>query len=790
MMQQETISHKIITASNKIAKTWPLYSFVTSNPLVGFENKHFKQATLEAERLIGGNLFPEASTYRNAWQLGEINSQELKSLFDKNRIKFSVEESLIQMDSQSKASKNSSHETDRLVIKWVMAFMDEGLAEWSMPNREKGFYKAWKSLIPYDKEINLTFPKVLPESSLELLNELLKEFSDEDQEEIIEQHLSALPGWTGYIKYRSETDSKWQQKFRITLEDYLAVRLCIAKNLNEELIRVKGNENKSGEERELEYLWLKAWEKTWQKNMAKNLDKNFNTKKGSNQSNHAFVIPDAQLVFCIDTRSELIRRHVESCGKYETFGYAGFFGIAMDYENLNDGVVKKSCPPILASSYKVTEQPKEGNQQEVNHYHKRQEREKFTHYFLKRMKHMLPSAFGYVEGSGFFYGVTLFLRTIIPERLYNSKKKETKSFEGICNPHLHAITDSSHLSDISLKEKVSIVKSAFDLLGWRTFSPLVLFVGHGSHSANNPFGSSLDCGACAGSPGRHNARMLAKLANQSDVRQALKTFNIHIPSTTVFLGAEHNTTTDEIILFDSELPNSHKDQFSQLKDNLFKAQVSATSERFGKSNNSIQAAHTKTNDWSETRPEWGLAKNAGFIIGPRSLTKSMNLKGNCFLHSYDWEMDAEGVALEGIMQGPMVVTQWINNHYYFATVDNENYGGGSKITHNVTGRFGVMQGNGGDLKRGLPLQSVNQTDHEYYHQPLRLSVYIHAPKERVNDILEKHKYLKSLIDNEWIYLMVIDPEDSNKIKTYEANKPWEESERELVEIYHQTSSLS
>lgn len=781
-MQQETILHKINILSNKIAKTWPLYSFVTSNPLVGFENKHFKQATLEAEQLIGGRLFPGAKGYRNAWKLGEIDTKELKFLFEKQGIELSPEESLIQMNSQAKVSKNPAHEIDIRLIKWVMAFMDEGLAEWSMPNREKGFYKAWKSLVQYDKDITLTFPMVLPENSLELLAELLKGFSNEDQIEIIEQHLSALPGWTGYIKYREDSNSEWQQKFRITLEDYLAVRLCIAKNLNADLLLVKKNQNNSIDEKGLEYLWLKAWEKTWQKNMAKNFDNNLKTNQDLFQANHTIENPDAQLVFCIDTRSELIRRHVESCGNYETFGYAGFFGIAMDYENLSDGVVKKSCPPIVVSSYKVTEQPKDGNHQKVNHYHKRQGREKFTHYFLKRMKHMLPSAFGYVEGSGFFYGIMLFLRTLIPGRLYNSKKKESTSFESICNPHLHTLSNSSHLSDTStsLDEKVSIVKSAFDLLGWKTFSPLVLFVGHGSHSANNPFGSSLDCGACAGSPGRHNARMLAKLANESNVRQALKKFNIHIPATTVFLGAEHNTTTDEIILFDSELPNSHKDQFSLLKENLFEAQLSATTERLGKSKNSIQAAHIKTNDWSETRPEWGLAKNAGFIIGPRSLTKAINLKGTCFLHSYDWEMDSEGIALEGIMQGPMVVTQWINNHYYFATVDNENYGGGSKITHNVTGRFGVMQGNGGDLKRGLPLQSVNETDQKYYHQPLRLTVYIHAPNERIFSILNKHENLKSLVDNEWIYLMVIDPTNGNKIKTYEENKKWKVSKGELV----------
>lgn len=88
-----------------------------------------------------------------------------------------------------------------------------------------------------------------------------------------------------------------------------------------------------------------------------------------------------------------------------------------------------------------------------------------------------------------------------------------------------------------------------------------------------------------------------------------------------------------------------------------------------------------------------------------------------------------------------------------------------------------MQGNGGDLKRGLPLQSVNKTDQKAYHQPLRLSVYIHAPKERITSILQKNKNLRALLDNEWIYLLVIDPTDSNKIMKYEQNLKWEASEK-------------
>jgi uncharacterized protein YbcC (UPF0753/DUF2309 family) len=114
----------------------------------------------------------------------------------------------------------------------------------------------------------------------------------------------------------------------------------------------------------------------------------------------------------------------------------------------------------------------------------------------------------------------------------------------------------------------------------------------------------------------------------------------------------------------------------------------------------------------------------------------------------------------------------INNHYYFSTVDNNMYGGGSKITHNITGKFGVVQGNGGDLKMGLPLQSVSETDSKMYHQPLRLSVLINAPLPIIIDILSRNEHLQSLLDQEWIYLMVMDPRDDNRIKIYQKGMQW------------------
>ncbi|MBR9844645.1 MAG: DUF2309 domain-containing protein [Algicola sp.] len=761
--------NSIDQASKIIGKTWPLYTFVASNPLSGYENSSFREALSSSKKHLNANLFPDVKLYRQAFNNGDINKKVLLALLKENNLSESPEHYLVLIEAQQPVKElNYNHKIDRVMAKWLSAFMDEGLAEWDMPFKTEGFYTSWRHLVIYDSEIGTTSLKEVPKTSALALEELLKEYSPDDYVDIFRHHLAALPGWTGYINHRSESNSEWQKEYPISLADYLAARLWTANKLNLPLFPETKEKASNNLILNLQYIFLKAWEQSWQNQLIKTFGNNSNSSQPSVKSG----VPDAQMVFCIDTRSELIRRHVESKGNYETYGYAGFFGIAMDYKSLNESITRKSCPPIVPSAYTVSESAQLDKDKLLLEYKKKKNVQKFGDYLLKRMKNMLPSAFSYVEVTGLFYGLSLIGRTFVPRLIYQNNERKANYLESTCQPSITHASDESPALGITLQEKLEIVKSAFDLMGWKKFAPVVLFVGHGSHSANNPFSSSLDCGACAASPGRHNARMLAKLSNLPEVRKGLaEIYSIKIPENTVFIGAEHNTTTDDIVLFDSEVPESHKQLIKQLKTNLSLAKQTATEDRLGV-NRSIAKAQKQANDWSETRPEWGLAKNAGFIIGPRDLTKNLNLDGRCFLHSYDWELDTNGKALEGIMKGPMVVTQWINNHYYFSTVDNNIFGGGTKITHNITGKFGVIQGNGGDLKMGLPLQSLFKSDNAMYHQPLRLSVTIQAPINRVSEILLNNNNLKTLLDNEWIYLMVMAPEQNNNIFHYKKSLQW------------------
>lgn len=764
-MKKSNIYPLIREAAGKVGVTWPLYSFVTSNPLSGYESKPFPEAMREAGRILGAEVFPSVAAYRAAFQKGEIARKIIKSLLKKHGFPEAPEFYLNELESGPRQHPiNIHHDLDRIMAKWLAAFLDEGLAEWTMPRRDLGFYAAWRRLAVYDREIKGIASESIPPTAEEGIHKVLEDYPGSAHAEIITSHLASLAGWTGYIKCRDQRKSPWQQAYPIGLEDYLGVRLWIARALNHPVLSFQSHKISKDSHHTLKHLWLLAWEKTWQHNLLKTLS----DKQESNDKQES--TPDAQLVFCIDTRSEPMRRHVEAKGNYETFGYAGFFGIAMDYVDPVTDLVGKSCPPILSSTYRVSESAGENRSTEYGQFLQRKEEVTFREYFLKRMKNMLPSTFGFVEGTGLSYLATAILQTLFPRKNYQRLRNATLSYEAICQPDIRKnqeIRANGPMQTLSPEEQAEIVMSAFKLTGWKTFAPLVIFVGHGSATVNNPFGSSLDCGACAARPGRHNARMLARIANQKEIRKVLlREHGLIIPNHTHFLAAEHNTTTDEIIIFDSEIPDSHTTLLSLLKKDLDRAQKAATAEKLNKNEKSIAAAETKAGDWAETRPEWGLARNAGFIVASRNLTLEKDLGGRCFLHSYEWKRDSGGEALESIMQGPMVVTQWINNHYYFASVDPERFGSGSKITHNITGQFGVLQGNGGDLKFGLPLQSLQLSDTEAYHQPLRLSVLIQAPKKRVSEILTRNEHLRQLISNGWIHLLVLDPLEGNRAYHY------------------------
>jgi uncharacterized protein YbcC (UPF0753/DUF2309 family) len=315
----------------------------------------------------------------------------------------------------------------------------------------------------------------------------------------------------------------------------------------------------------------------------------------------------------------------------------------------------------------------------------------------------------------------------------------------------------------SKEEQASIVESVLKICGIeKRLSDLIIILGHGSSSTNNPFRQAYGCGACGGHSGIPNARAFVKMSNDPEVRKILISRNVKIAESTFFLSAHHDTSTDRVTFYnENELPEHLKHQFDQLSKNLLNALKKNSFERSHKFSSfdalkGPEGAHQhvlqRADDMAQPRPEYGHSLNALAVVGPRSLTKGLYLNRRSFLLSYDWTNDSDGELLKQVVVGGIPVAVNINMDYYFSSVDNENFGCGSKLPLNLTSLLGVMTGSSSDLRIGLARQMIE------IHEPIRNLTFIHAPLERVKHLFLEHKRLNKLLTNHWFKLVVIDPE--------------------------------
>ncbi|GGL54149.1 DUF2309 domain-containing protein [Halocalculus aciditolerans] len=806
MTTDTAVEESIDAAADAVGSAWPIHSFVTANPLAGFEDRPFHEAVAAGERRLDGDGYPSADTFRNAWEAGEIDGDELRDRLTDAGYAPDPEAALDRLaDAESEATttnttdaattdadaETATDRVDAVVSKWLAAFLDEGRAEWPMPNRSQGFYAAFRTVAPHDGDIpGRDALADLPDDPLDAIRDALADVPVGEWRDVFEYHLTALPGWTGFVKHRAEADGDWQEAHPITLGGYLAVRLALVDRFDAPLTPedadapAADDPDESGESGvPLAHAWLAAWEATYRDSLtdAVAAESAALADTGAGEDGSDGERPDAQLVFCIDTRSEILRRHVEEAGDYETYGYAGFFGVPMRFEGYDAALATDACPPIVDAEHYVADRPRPEDAETHETAESRRSLLEAGAETIEDLRKNAATAFSFVENTGVAYGAALAARTLLPNRVYDALERvddRVPDAHEFCEPTVDYNPDGVHglREGLTRDEQVEYAANAFELMGLTDLSRLVVFTGHASDTTNNPFDSSLDCGACAGNPGGPNARVLAAICNDDAVQRELRERGIDIPEDTVFLAAEHDTTTDAVELYDGDVPETHADDVESLRADLATAQADAAAERArdmgvdideSDAGTGVREVERRAADWAETRPEWGLAGNAGLVVGPRALTDDLDLDGRVFLHSYDWTTDESGEALAAIFAGPLVVTQWINTQYYFAAVDNAAYGSGSKITQNPVGNVGVYQGNGGDLRTGLPRESLFAADGTPYHRPLRLSAVVHAPREQVRDAVAANETVAALLGNEWLSLTVVDPTRDHRAFRYE-----------------------
>ncbi|MBI1386622.1 MAG: DUF2309 family protein [Rhizobiales bacterium] len=443
--------------------------------------------------------------------------------------------------------------------------------------------------------------------------------------------------------------------------------------------------------------------------------------------------PALQAAFCIDVRSEVFRRALEELDPgITTIGFAGFFGLPLAHRAHGTDEIAAHLPVLLNPSLTSTGHAAPAVEEATRIAAR-------TLRAWGRFRQAAVSSFAFVEAAGPLYGVKL-----VKDALGLSGKAETAPMpriEGRLSPEAKAATGAAILRAMSMTAG---------------HARLVLLLGHGGQVTNNPHESAYHCGACGGQTGEVSARLLASLLNDPETRAGLPAEGIELPADTVFVAGLHDTTTDTVTLYEDIPVSDHRADLTAAKDWLSRAAGRARAERALRLPGATAATlAARARDWAEVRPEWGLVGCAAFVAAPRAVTAAADLEGRAFLHSYDWQADTDFGTLELILTAPVVVASWINLQYYGSTVAPDAFGGGNKLIHNVVGGIGVVQGNGGILRPGLPWQMVHDGARQA-HEPLRLTVLIEAPQAAMTEILSRHTGVRDLFDNGWLHLLALE----------------------------------
>jgi uncharacterized protein YbcC (UPF0753/DUF2309 family) len=483
-------------------------------------------------------------------------------------------------------------------------------------------------------------------------------------------------------------------------------------------------------------------------------------------------VPRFQAIMCIDEREESLRRHLEEIEPgIETFGAAGFFGVAMDFRGMDDAHHVPLCPVVQTPAHEVEEHP---HDEDVPMFERRVARRRlwarFTHSMSVGSRSLVR---GHVlTALGGAAAIPLTTRVLFPRATGRLRRRVAEMLLPRPRTMLRSVREGDEaaaqsergkLLGFSLIEKVDRATSMLQGLGLvEKFAPLIVVLGHGSTSLNNPHESAHDCGACGGRRGGPNARLFAEMLNRPEVREGLRARGIDVPDSTWFIGGMHDTASDAIPLYDLDRVPAHATQaLQELKRVLDRARALDAHERCrrfeaaprdGTPEQALRHVEARSEHLAEPRPEYGHATNAVCIVGRRSLTRGLFLDRRAFLVSYDPTRDPDTRVLERTLAAVGPVGAGINLEYYFSFVDNERYGCGTKLPHNITGLLGVMNGHASDLRTGLPWQMVE------VHEPVRLLTIVEATPEQLLIVAERQPVVRELVVKRWIQLVSVDPE--------------------------------
>ena len=812
-----------------VPPVWPLQDYVAVNPFQGLAHLRFLEARSLLRDVRDCETLPPAERYIELFVQGDITSADVEKALRQCRVEYpehyeglsphdcnqaihdaatpphaeerryhTVAEAV---DSQLGSSWTSHIVTD--ISRHCAAHYDRGQAIWPSPWRHLPLYEAWRETARVSRRMDLlgirgfqSFVAGLPANAEEAVAALLMQLAipQEHWRKFILCELFSVAGWAAFLRYRlwlaeSADGGTLDEHLVGLLAMRLAYDVALAQTCPDAVVRSDALHPAGATAADpapsrgvlARYLFQVAAEVAYRRRTCQAIAEG----PAPGRPRPAAKRKTLQMVFCIDVRSEVFRRHLEAASPdVETFGFAGFFGMPLEFVPLGDAHGKAQCPVLLKPGFRAHERLETGDAGLEPRAVANRRTIRLGRKSWKAFQTSATSCFSFVESLGLAY-----LPKLIGDAWGWTRPVVSADTDGIRSIRHGAVLpalDADGPDAVAFERRVDLAAGMLRNLGLLDgFARIVAICGHASEVVNNPYRAGLDCGACGGHSGEPNARVAAALLNDPAVREALAGRGIAIPADTWFVATVHVTTTDEIRFPDGgQPPAGHAAEFAEVREWLARAADGTMRERSPRLVGGLDATAAtaairadvlrRSRDWSEVRPEWGLANNAAFVIAPRARTAGLPLDGRTFLHSYDHAQDPDLKVLELILTAPMVVTSWINLQYYASAVDNRSFGSGNKLIHNVTGQLGVLLGNGGDLMTGLPLQSVSDGA-ELRHEPLRLLVLVEAPRKSVQTILDRHPAVRDLVSHGWVTLVAREDGAFHRWTEgglWQAERPW------------------
>jgi uncharacterized protein len=760
-----------------------LKDFIHHNTLHAFQDRKFFDAITQASQIFGYKTSLSLVEYRSLFLQKKISADTLNKVIIAKKGQSNVEiwkyKMISEVYSDNFGGRRShlrnywkdlySIDLDLAIqpflFRFLCSYLDQGIAIWGFPVWNKGFLTTIREM---ERNTYTSFFKTsrakrfLMDRKCEI-GDLLKILVGDEKlyEHYLFDQQFAHPGWSGIVSVIEDMPQTLLDARRISLQDLIIFELLLeidhlddkfgenwlplAMRISEKVQPLFGKVDIS-EYHEVLHLWQDAFEWSF-------YDQVLGGLQASKAKEKIIKSPSFQALFCIDDRECSLRRYVEEIDSSAlTYGTPGFFGVAFYYKPMNGKFSMKVCPAPMNPPYLIKEEV--DNKKNKKDFH-------FADY-----THSLFFGWLITHTIGFWSAIRLFINIFTPRlgpaTTLSFRHMDKFSKLTIENQNTDHKEDGLQIG-FTIAEMTDRVEGLLKSIGLvKDFAPIIYAVGHGASSVNNTHYAGYDCGACSGRPGSVNARVICYMANHPEVRNLLKERGVNIPSSTIFLGALHDTTRDEIEFYDDTFPDLSKTESHKHNKQIFQQALSRNARerarRFVTTNTKLdikklhEAVKMRSVSLFEPRPELNHATNALCIIGRRELTKDLFLDRRAFMNSYDYSIDPEGNYLFNILSAAAPVCGGINLEYYFSRVDNLKLGAGTKLPHNVMGLIGVANGIDGDLRPGLPNQMIE------VHDPLRLLMIVEHADTVVLKTIQRTPQLYEWFINEWIHLVVIHPE--------------------------------